>query len=146
MHGAWQGNHPSPPIGTARLAQRAQRSSEQPGRHAPGGGAGAAWVWTLQLGRLALRMQRSRAQSSQEHRPAQQALHGSEPRLLLQFLLILFVLGVYVGTDTGSGRNWGIILASTLGLVVNAAWVAAAYWAVRQVAPALQGSAFRVWG
>ena len=51
----------------------------------------------------------------------------------LQFLLMLFVLSIYVGTDTGRGHNWALILTNTLGLLLNCAWVAAAYWAVRQV-------------
>ena len=64
-----------------------------------------------------------------------------EPRLesdiagLLQFLLILFLIGVDVAVSTGPERstnNSALIITNTVGFVVNAAWVTAAYWAVHE--------------
>ena len=52
----------------------------------------------------------------------------------LQFLIIMFLLGINVATGTGDQKanNNPLIIANTCGLVINLAWVALAYWAVLQ--------------
>lgn len=52
----------------------------------------------------------------------------------LQFLIIMFLLGINVATSTGhqKANNNPLIIANTCGLVINLAWVGLAYWAVLQ--------------
>ena len=52
-----------------------------------------------------------------------------------QLLLILFLIGVDVGVSTGpkhSNNNNALIITNTVGLLLNAAWVTGAYWAVHE--------------
>ena len=52
----------------------------------------------------------------------------------MQLLLILFLIGVDVGVSTGPERrnNSALIITNTVGLLLNAAWVTGAYWAVHE--------------
>ncbi|KAK9801881.1 hypothetical protein WJX73_006907 [Symbiochloris irregularis] len=53
-------------------------------------------------------------------------------KLDLQFLIIMFLLGINVATDTGPHQpnNSGLIIANTGGLVLNLLWAVVAYWTV----------------
>ena len=53
----------------------------------------------------------------------------------MQLLLILFLIGVDVGVSTGpqhSRNNSALIITNTVGVLLNAAWVTGAYWAVHE--------------
>ena len=52
--------------------------------------------------------------------------------VMMQFLIILFLLGINVATSTGHHQrdNAPMIITNACGLLINLLWVALAYWTV----------------